>query len=55
MILKNNIPSNIDTYEDPSFTKIHPLQMMLYFLIASLSMLFLGLTIAYFFSKDTWT
>lgn len=55
MILKNNTSSNIDTYEDPSFTKLHPLQMMLYFLIASLSMLFLGLTIAYFFSKDTWT
>ena len=51
----NNTSPNIDTYRDPEFTKIHPLQMMLYFLIGSLSMLFIGLTAAYFMSKDAWT
>ncbi|MEZ4886174.1 MAG: cytochrome c oxidase subunit 3 [Chitinophagales bacterium] len=51
----SNTSSEIDTYQDPSFTKIHPLQMMLYFAISSLSVLFLGLTVAYFFSSGTWT
>ena len=50
-----NTPSQIDAYQDPEFTKIHPYQMMLYFLIASLTMLFIGLTAAYFLSKDVWT
>lgn len=51
----NNVSSEIDSYQDPEFTKIHPLQMMLYVLIGSLTMLFIGLTVAYFFSKDAWT
>ncbi|MGB1241646.1 MAG: cytochrome c oxidase subunit 3 [Chitinophagales bacterium] len=47
--------SKIDDYKDPAFTKIHPLVMMLYFGIVSLTVLFLGLTIAYFFSREAWT
>ncbi len=55
MKITDNISPEVDFYQDPEFTKIHPFQMMLYFLIASLSMLFIGLTVAYFFSKDAWT
>ncbi len=51
----NSTSPQIDDYKDPTFTKIHPLLMMLYFGIVSLTVLFLGLTIAYFFSKDAWT
>ncbi|MFK7903586.1 MAG: heme-copper oxidase subunit III [Chitinophagales bacterium] len=51
----NPTPSSRNGYEDPPFTKIHPLLMMLYFGIASLTVLFLGLTVAYFLSKESWT
>ncbi|MGB1242244.1 MAG: cytochrome c oxidase subunit 3 [Chitinophagales bacterium] len=55
MEFPNDTSSKIDAYQDPEFTKIHPLQMMLYVLIGSLTMLFVGLTVGYFLSKNTWS